>query len=163
MNRRELIAAAGAACMVPACLPVAEGASVNEEMTLHAWLRIGPTRSGAGNHRWASIEAGSVTGTLARGVAGAGRLDWHADPATGAVEVALQCSVVQADGSLWTLSDRSCAAAFDAGMGAGLHSAPRLHRAGDPPRHPTLVGRIDHSRFAEGLLELRAFEAMRKG
>jgi hypothetical protein len=158
VNRRELIAAAGATCFAPACVGGAALARPLEEAGLSASLRMGTARRGAGNHRWAIIESGAVTGTLVRGVVVAGRVDWHVDPATGAVEVALQCSIHGDDGRVWTLADRSSGpVAGSLAGGLRLASVPRLDCATDPgPRHPPLAGRMDPRRFAEGVLELRA-------
>jgi hypothetical protein len=151
------MAAAGAACIVPAC---GAAGSSRERNGLLAMLRVGPARSGIGNHRWATIESGYITGELLRGVASAGRVDWHVDPATGAAEVALRCRVVDARGSGWILTDASCPSGVGSDPPGGvLHSAPRLVRESDPGRrHEVLVGRIDPRRFSQGWLELHAFE-----
>jgi hypothetical protein len=161
VNRRELIVAAGAACLAPACVGGMAHGRTREAAGLLASLRIGPVRSGAGNHRWAEINSGSVTGTLVQGVVAAGRVDWHADPATGAVEVVLRCSIRGDDGQVWMLDDRSSGPMIGGATGnAALASGPRLHRPTDPlARHPALEGWIDPRRFPEGLLEVRATAA----
>ena len=105
MNRREMLGSAGAISLLPA-LPVAgpdAGAAVPD---IEALLQLGPVQRGAGNHRWAQILQGSVTGQML-GIVRSGRLDWHVDPASGAVEAHMQCRVQCADGKLRELRKRS--------------------------------------------------------
>ncbi len=111
MNRRELLGAAGVLSLVPV-LPasgVAMAAPVLPD--LEATLLLGPASSGVGNHRWAPVLQGIVTGSMP-GVVRSGRLDWHVDPASGAVAAQLQCQIECTDGKVRELRERSLRAAY---------------------------------------------------
>jgi hypothetical protein len=67
-------------------------------------LRLEPAQAGAGNHRWARIADGLISGGALPGRVRAGRIDWLVDPASGAVEATANCRVQRADGTLAELS-----------------------------------------------------------
>jgi hypothetical protein len=94
MNRRKMLAAAGAATLLPALPASGSGPSGGAACAFAAMLRLGPVRAGAGNHRWAQILDGAATGAQLAGRVESGRLDWHVDPATGAVDATLHCRVL---------------------------------------------------------------------
>jgi hypothetical protein len=94
MNRREVLASVGAASLLPAVAAFAEPAAERGHSVFGATLRLGPSQAGAGNHRWAPI----LGGEAASGRVLAGRLDWQVDPASGAVEAAVACTLVSKQG-----------------------------------------------------------------
>ncbi len=69
-------------------------------------LRVGPTQAAAHGGRWASVLAGKVTGGNVLGEVLSGRLQWCMDPATGAVDATLACSLRAADGRQLELHER---------------------------------------------------------
>ena len=161
MNRRELLGSAGAISLLAACNALAASPSSGPDAAFDAQLRIGPARRGVGNHRWAQILGGTMTGSLLSGVVGPGRFDWHVDPASGAVDVMLSCGVRDVGGRALGLRDRSVHCGADAGLPVpGLATAPELIDAAGGRSRVTavsLAGRLDVAEFARGLVRLRAF------
>lgn len=155
MNRRELLGAVGAASLLPSAL--AAPASQQISPAFQAALRLGPAQTGAGNHSWAEIVAGKVSGSRLAGQVQSGRMDWYVDPISGAVEVAVRCSVLRADGKTIELSDRTAHASTDDRAALPGHpTAPVLSDAtGAAARQ--LVGRLDTTAFWRGFVSLRAF------
>ncbi len=94
MNRREVLASVGAASLLPAVAAFAVPAATKSPPAFEARLRIGPAQAGAGNHRWAPV----LGGEMPSGRVLAGRMDWHVDPASGAVEAAVACTVMPEHG-----------------------------------------------------------------
>lgn len=160
MNRRELLATVGAASLVPAAFAVSAPPG-HSCLAFQASFRIGPAQSsGKGNARWAEIVAGEVSGKRLSGRVQSGRMEWLVDPSTGAAEVALTCSVLQADGSIIHLRDRSAQASVEERAALPGHpTAPVLGDAsGNPGGLPaSLVGRLDTTAFWRGFVSLRAF------
>ena len=158
MNRREMLGSAGATALLPACDVLAGAPRITP--AFEAALHIGPAQSGAGNHRWARIENGKIVGRVVQGRVLAGRLDWHVDPASGAVEVTVNCLVQCADGSKVELRDRTTHTGADAlAHFPGLPTAPELWVPGDlPVNTASLTGRLDAADFVQGVVRLQAFE-----
>jgi hypothetical protein len=155
MNRRELLGSVGAASLLPSAL----AAPAMEQMppAFQAALRLGPVQTGAGNHSWADIVAGKVAGIRLAGRVQSGRLDWFVDPISGAVEVAMRCRVLRADGRTIELSDRTArASAEDRAALPGHPTAPVLSDATGAVVKQ-LVGRLDTTAFWRGFVSLRAF------
>lgn len=160
MNRRELLGSAGAVALLPALDAFATMPSRRDEPEFEAALRLGPVHSGAGNHRWAQVVGGSVTGNLLQGVVRSGRLDWHVDPASGAVEVVMNCSVHCMQGRVFELRDRTAHAGADRfAAQPGWPTAPELFEAnsGRSITAGPLNGRMDTTDFGRGVVRLRAF------
>jgi hypothetical protein len=106
INRRELLGSAGAVAMLPV-LPVVDAPVTSGMPQPHeATLQLGPAHAGPGNHRWARILGGTVTGRGLVGRVQSGRLDWHVDPASGASEARVQCQVLCSDGRVQELCER---------------------------------------------------------
>jgi hypothetical protein len=115
MNRRELLGSAGAMYLLPA-LPVLGTGAGSPAPAFEAMLRLGPARGGVGNHRWADVLDGTVTGHRLVGLVRSGRLDWHVDPASGAVEAQVRCQIHCIDGRIRELRERGVRASA-AGQG----------------------------------------------
>ncbi len=164
MNRREVLAAVGVAALLPVCdvfaaAPVAH-ASSRRLPAFDAAMRIGPAQGGVGNHRHAEILGGEIEGTLLHGRIESGRMDWHVDPASGAVEVATVLQVRRGDGTSVQLRDRTVHSSVDeVPMPPGLATAPQLFDAtGRLLSAPaSLAGRLDNTLFSSGAVRLRAF------
>jgi hypothetical protein len=161
MNRRELLESAGAISLLSACNGLAASRPSGPDTAFDVQLRIGPGQSGVGNHRWARILGGTMTGSLLSGVVGPGRFDWHVDPASGAVDLTLSCGVRDVAGRVLELRDRSVHCRTDAVAPVpGLPTAPALIDAADARARVTavsLAGRLDVAEFARGSVRLRAF------
>jgi hypothetical protein len=119
MNRRELLGSAGALSLLPA-LGMAGGQA--QPPAFAALLQLGSSQRGVANHRWARVLGGAVTGGAQVGRVRSGRLDWHVDPASGAVEAKLECEVVGDDGLVYCIREHAIHAA-GAGGGRVLLSA----------------------------------------
>lgn len=115
MNRREWLGSAGAFSLAPVMPSLGMASGFALSSPLEATLLLEPAHSGAGNHRWARVREGVVTGATPAVVL-SGRLDWHVDPASGAVIAALQCRIRCADGEVRELRERALQAA---GLGQG--------------------------------------------
>ncbi len=161
MNRREVLGSVGAVSLLPAFDVLAAVPSLRGSSAFEAALQIGPAHSGAGNHRWAEVLGGEITGVLLRGRVQSGRMDWHADPASGAVAVATSMKVLRADGMSIELHDRTVHSDADVdglSMLPGLPTAPRLFdAAGVLVVVPALAGRLDATQFSSGRVQLRAY------
>ncbi len=159
MNRRELLGSVGVASLLPALDVFAAVPSARGMPAFEVVLKMGATQAGTGNHRWASILGGDIAGRLLRGRVRSGRMDWHVDPATGAVEVSTQLEVLRADGVSMQLRDRTVHAdASELVELPGLCTAPELFdAAGQPMLVPaSLAGRLDSTGMANGVVRLRA-------
>jgi hypothetical protein len=156
MNRRELLGSVGAASLLPAAFVAP---ARNQPLPVfQASMRLGPMQNGPGNHRWAEIVAGSLSGTRVSGRVESGRMDWMVDPCSGSVEIAIACSVRRPDGKLIQLRDRTASAA--AGDGAALPghpTSPVISESSGEPGLSQLVGRLDTTAFWRGFVSLRAF------
>lgn len=112
LTRRAVIgaaSAAGALSLCPALAP-AQVEAASGPAAFEGLFHLDVAQAGSGNHRWAMIIAGEVTGGAVRGSVRSGRLDWHVDPATGTAEAMLACGVCQADGVENTLRQTKLAA-----------------------------------------------------
>jgi hypothetical protein len=158
MNRRDLLGAVGATWLLPAiAAPVVDPVSP----AFQAALRLGPPQAGSGNHRFADIVGGRFSGRRLSGRVQSGRLDWFIDPASGAVEVAVSCSVVRADGVTTQMRDRTARVpAYTGATLAGHPTAPVLDGAIGEAGLPLLVGRLDTTAIWRGFISLRAFEVV---
>jgi hypothetical protein len=162
MNRRELLGAVGAVSLLPASEVFAATPPARVAPALEAALRIGPAQSGAGNHRWAQVVDGTVAGSVLQGVVQSGRLDWHVDPASGAVSATTRVQVLRSDGVLVELRDRTTHAGTDRLAALpGWSTAPELFEAasGRPVTAGPLTGRLDTADLGRGVVRLRAFDA----
>lgn len=104
MNRRELLGSAGAISILPVLPAFADAPDLPTIPAFEATLQLGPSRSGAGNHRWAEILNGSVAGECLVGSVQSGRLDWVVDPCTGAADARMQCQIQCGDGRVQALT-----------------------------------------------------------
>lgn len=101
MTRRAVVGAVGACSLWPV---LGEASAIEAApapaapKAFEAVLQLGASQAGHGNHRWARVDAGEVTGGAVCGSVLAGRLDWHVDPATGAAEAVATCRVRGTDG-----------------------------------------------------------------
>jgi Protein of unknown function (DUF3237) len=158
MNRRELLGSVGAASLLPSAL--AAPASAQFLPAFQAALRLGPAQDSAGNHRWAGIIAGKVTGPRLSGRVQSGRMDWFVDPASGAVEIAMTCSVLRPDGTTVELRDRTALATVSERAALPGHPTAPVLLNGAGGAHGVsahLVGRLDTTAFWRGFVSLRAF------
>jgi hypothetical protein len=157
MNRRDLLGSVGAASLMPAAF--AAPAVMQPSPAFHAALRLGPAQNGGGNHSWAEIIAGTVSGSRLAGQVQSGRLDWFVDPTSGAVELAVSCSVLRADGRTVELRDRTApASADDRAALPGHPTAPVLSESAGAAAPQRLMGRLDTTAFWRGFVSLRAFD-----
>jgi hypothetical protein len=158
MNRRALLGSVGAASLLPAAFAAPTHAP---PLAFQAALRLGQVQNGQGNHRWAAIIAGTVSGARLAGRVQAGRMDWFVDPCCGSVEVALACTVSTPDGVLMELRDRTASAsASDRADLPGHPTAPVLSGSSARPAAPRMIGRLDTTAFWRGFVSLRAFESV---
>ena len=159
INRRALLASAGAASLLAATF--ASPLRQQPVLAFQAALRLGPVQDGPGNHRWAPIAAGSLSGAWLTGRVHAGRMDWFVDPCCGSVEIALACTVARPDGKLVELRDRTASASASIRADLPGHpTAPVLSDVAGGPAAPQLVGRLDTTAFWRGFVSLRAFESV---
>lgn len=159
MNRRELLGSVGAASLLPTAF--AMPAPEKSFPAFQAAFRLGRAQDGIGNLRWAQIIAGEITGSRLNGRVQAGRMDWLIDPCSGAVEIALTCSVLLIDGRLLELRDRTVSAsASDRAALPGHPTAPMLSAVSGAGCTPRLAGRLDTTAFWRGYVSLRAFETV---
>jgi hypothetical protein len=157
MNRREVLGLVSAALAPPAFAMLPPGQA---SLRFQAALRLGPAQDGAGNHRWAAIVAGKLSGELVNGGVQSGRMDWFVDPASGAVEVAITCNVLRTDGTTIQLRDRTARATAQARRALPGHpTSPVLCDASGAAIGPPLVGRMDATGIWRGFVSLRAFHA----
>jgi Protein of unknown function (DUF3237) len=105
INRRELLESAGFVPLLPLLSALDAPASPGRPQP-HATLQLGPSHRGAGNHRWALILGGTVTGNRLAGRVRSGRMDWHVDPASGAAEASVRCEVLCSDGRIREMRER---------------------------------------------------------
>jgi hypothetical protein len=158
LNRRALLGSVGAASLLPATfvIPVHDRA-----LAFHAVFRLGPMQNGQGNHRWAPIIAGSVSGARLAGRVQTGRVDWLVDPCCGSAEFSLAATVSRPDGKIVELRDRSASASTSARADLPGHpTAPVLSDIARGPAATQLVGRLDTTAFWRGFVSLRAFESV---
>ena len=159
MNRRELLGSIGAASLLPAAF--AGSAPAQACPAFQAALRLGPAQDGTGQHRWAPIVAGEISGRRLSGRVQSGRMEWVIDPCSGAVEIAMTCIVRRSDGATIELRDRTVSAsASDRADLPGHPTAPRLADVAGASAAPQLVGRLDTTAFWRGFVSLRAFESV---
>lgn len=159
MTRRTLIGSIGAAGLFPSLASAIAGhAPASPSAALDIRLQVGDPQSAAGRWRHAVVRGGTVSGALMRGVVQSGRLEWLVDPATGAVEISARVQLLREDGAVVELRDRtSHGQPLIVGM-PGVSTAPQLFdAAGRSLPHPSLVGRLDASDLARGVVRLRAF------
>jgi hypothetical protein len=164
MTRRTLLGSVAAVTMFPQ--PAAGVYSQAPQATtpgMQIGLRLGEPESRLHGWRRALVLAGMVEGSLMQGTVQSGQLEWLVDPASGAVEVAIDMLLVRADGALIRLRDRS-APADDAAQRAspGLSTAPELFDAAGTLLAPArLAGHLDVSGLGRGVVWLRAFDRAR--
>jgi hypothetical protein len=108
VSRRQLLASAGAASLLPTFVGNAPAAVPRQAdpAAFGALLHIGPIQGGAHGRRWARVLAGKITAGNATGEVLSGVVDWCMDPATGAVDATLACSLRAADGQQFELNER---------------------------------------------------------
>lgn len=160
MNRREMLGSVGGFCLLPVFAGArAEVTPRQPQPAFDVLLRLGAAQGGAGNHRWARVLGGEISGSLLRGRVRGGRMDWHVDPASGAVAVATSMTIRRADGARVELRDRTAHAADELPELPGLRTAPELFdAAGRPLLAPlSLAGRLDARDFARGTVSLRVY------
>jgi hypothetical protein len=162
MNRRELLGSFGAVALLPARTAMASVLPLRPVAVFEASLQLGLIGDGVGKCRRAPVIGGDVTGTALRGMVRSGTLEWLVDPASGAVELVLDCQVLTDQGRRVHLRDHTVHAGLDGINGvAGLATAPAV-RAADSGRFlhtKPLAGRLDASGLPHGTVLLRAFEA----
>ncbi len=108
VNRRQLLASAGAASLLPAFAGTVTASSPQQvdPSAFGALLRIGPMQARAHGRRWARVLAGKVTAGDSTGEVLSGVLEWCMDPATGAVDATVACSLRAANGQQLELQQR---------------------------------------------------------
>lgn len=105
ISRRSLLGAVGAVSLMPELVGAhAVSPSSGNAADFEMLLRLEPAEAGAGNHRWARIADGLVSGGALPGRIRAGRIDWLVDPASGAVEATATCRVECTDGTVAEMS-----------------------------------------------------------
>jgi hypothetical protein len=112
MTRRAVVGAVGACSLWPVlgdALAI-EAPAPAAAKAFEAVLWLGIAQAGDGNHRWAQVAMGEVTGGSLCGSVQSGRLDWHVDPATGAAEAVATCRVRGVDGKMRNLRHAKLAA-----------------------------------------------------
>lgn len=162
MTRRTLLGSMGAATMFPRLAAGVNATAPRAAMpAMQIGVRVGEPRNGLHGRRHAEVLAGLVHGSLMQGAVQSGHLEWLVDPASGAVEVALDMRLLRADGALLRLRDRSVHA--DAAVLAdvpGILTAPQLFDStGAALLAPArLAARLDASGLGRGVIWLRAFD-----
>jgi hypothetical protein len=171
ITRRSLLGTAGAASLAPV-LPKDANACTGQQLAPampHATpaftvrVEVGAAnRVGTqpGLHH-AFIHGGDVTGPLLNGKVQGGRVQWHVDAANGQVEITARFAVLRADGMLLEVRDcaRYPASSLPAASGPIATAPVLMETAGELPATPALlVGRLDASQFANGVVLLHAFE-----
>jgi hypothetical protein len=172
ISRRSVLGSVGAASLAPGLLsPTPSQARLRAEEVegvpgiepaFAADLALGPItpQQGAPSQLWAVIQGGTVTGRLLRGAIQHGRIEWRRDPVAGLVEVTTRFTVLREDGRLVEVQDRGVGpASGEASANVAVCTAPVLMEAGHPAPAALLVGRLDPTNVATGVLSLHAFEA----
>lgn len=162
MTRRTLLGTVAAATMFPQLAGgVNSRVSRATQPAIEIALRTGEPHAGVHGWRRAVVLAGLLRGSLMQGTVKSGRLEWLVDPASGAVEVALDMLLLRADGRLIQLRDRSArAVAASPDEFPGVPTAPELFDAAAmaPLAVAQLAGRLDASGLGRGVVWLRAFD-----
>jgi hypothetical protein len=159
MNRRELLGSVGAASLLPTAFAMPQSKRLLK--VFEASFRLGPVQNGPGNHQWAAVAAGKLVGNRLSGRVQSGRMDWFVDPCSGAVEIAMTCSVLREDGTTVWLRDRSATASVtDRDALPGHPTAPVISDSAGGNLTAALVGRLDTTAFWRGFVSLRVFETV---
>lgn len=151
----------GAATMFPRLAAgVNAGAPLASSPALELSLRVGEPRDGLHGRRHVAVLAGLVEGSLMQGIVQSGELAWLVDPATGALDIAIDLRLLRADGSLLHLRDRNVPADAAPAGAPCVATAPQLFdSAGSALLAPArLSGRLDASGLGRGVVWLRAIE-----
>lgn len=171
ITRRSLLGTAGAASLSPVLLKDTNDCTGQQLASavphavpaFTARVEVGAaSRVGTqpGLHH-ASIHGGEITGPLLNGKVQGGRVQWHVDAALGQVEITACFAVLRADGVLLEVRDcaRYPADSLPAATGPIATAPVLMETAGELPATPALlVGRLDASQFAKGVVLLHAFE-----
>jgi hypothetical protein len=160
LTRRTVLGSVGAAAMFPQWAgAVHSHAAQVPQALLEISLRIDEPRAGLHGWRRAPVRGGVASGKLLRGSVQQGQLQWLVDPASGAVQVALDLQLLRVDGALIRLRDRSADAEVAPLEFPGVPTAPELFDAGGIalPVPARLAGRLDASCLGRGVVWLRAF------
>jgi hypothetical protein len=164
ITRRALLGSAGAASLSPVLpVPAGAGLSPHARLAFAARLRVGKAQAVAGHpgRQWTAVLAGEIGGPLVSGAVQAGRIDWNVDEASRSVEVTAQFAVLCGDGRLLQIRDRAVfAGVTPPSRMPCVATAPQVvDQAGELAATPALlVGRLDASGFARGVVQLDAFE-----
>jgi hypothetical protein len=161
MTRRTLLGSVAAATLLPRLAAGVTSPSPDTATpAMQVSMRLGEPLVGMHGWRRAVVLAGLVQGSLMQGKVQSGQLQWLVDPASGAVEIAIDMLLVRADGAMIQLRDRSApAVAAPSAAWPGLPTAPALFDAAGMQLSPVgLAGRLDASALGRGLVWLRAFD-----
>jgi hypothetical protein len=171
ITRRSLLGSAGAASLTPVLLndtDTCTGQPLQPAAPKAAPAFTARIAVGAGSRisfqpglRHASILGGEITGPLLNGTVQGGNVQWHIDAANGQVEIAARLVVLRSDGVLLELRDiaRYPADSLPSATASIATTPVLMETAGELPATPALlVGRLDASQFANGVVLLHAFE-----
>lgn len=166
ITRREMLGSAGAASLSPV-LPAAAHDSLapHTRLAFAAHISVGAaeTVTGQPGRRWSAVLGGNIHGPLLSGAVQGGRIDWHVDALSRSVEITARFGVLGRDGRLLEIRDRAVfpGSSLPASM-AGIATTPLLQEQADtvPAAPALLVGRLDASQFAQGIVHLDAFEVL---
>lgn len=164
ITRRAVLGTAGAAS-----LSTVLAASASDALAPHARpafaarISVGAAEMvvSSPGRRWSAVLGGEIHGPLVSGAVQGGRIDWHIDARSQAVEITARFGVLGSDGRLLEIRDRAIFPGVMAPASvSAIATAPMLvEQADEVPATPALlVGRLDASRFADGVVLLDAFE-----
>lgn len=164
ITRRAVLGSAGAASLSPVFSASTDDAlAPRARLAFSARISVGAAETVASSpgRRWSAVIGGEIHGPLVSGAVQGGRIDWHVDARSQTVEITARFGVLGRDGRLLEIRDR---AVFPGVVPPAsvpvISTAPMLvEQADEVPATPALlVGRLDASRFADGVVQLDAFE-----
>jgi hypothetical protein len=166
ITRRAMLGSAGAASLSPV-LPASapDSQAPHTRLAFAADVSVGAAEIVAGQpgRRWSAVLGGNIHGPLLSGAVQGGRIDWHVDALSQSVEISARFGVLGRDGRLLEIRDRAVfpGSSLPASM-TRIVTAPLLLEAAEtvPAAPALLVGRLDASQFARGVVHLDAFEVL---
>lgn len=164
ITRRAVLGSAGAASLSPVIsVSASDALAPHARLAFAARISVGAAEAveSSPGRQWSAVLGGEIHGPLVSGAVQGGRIDWHVDARSQTVEITARFGVLSRDGRLLEIRDRAVFPGAIAPASASvIATAPMLVEQADevPARPALLVGRLDASRFADGVVQLDAFE-----